>query len=586
MTKKNAMKALIVVSAMLLLIFTPSCSWSGDKSVDETLTRADLYMNTAPDSALAILSDSAFHPNSKRQKALYALLLTQARHKNYVDETNDSLISTAVDYFDGKGQSPSLMKALFYKSIINYNAKNYRLAMRGALRAKEMAISLNDTYWQARTAEQLARIFSATYFHEDAIKNYKIAALNYKESGIEGAYLYSLGDIALNYSNIRNHENTIIFTDSILSQHPSPDIVSYCAEILSHSYYKSNQPVEANRYADTLLKYSDIVPLSSSNYSVLSNIRIDLNQLSDAKIMLDSALRTSRTNSDSLSCFIASVRYYEKLNDTTNAFMSLKKVLSFQNKIERELIQQSSVVAQRDYYEDEMTVSKHRTAQRDYLIFTISILALSIITVLLLWHNYKIKIQNSEIELKMSQIILLRNEMEQSKTKLTDIKLTFEKSKNSNEELTKQLKDSIERQNILTQLSNDIFGDRIRHLNLFINQFYDNDSSDISKKAAFNNIKKEIEKLTDKSSLKEIERIVNTFHHGLISKMRHELPEFSEDDINFIILSIAGFNSRALSMFTGIKPNSTYMKRRRLIDRIRKIGTPIGDSIISLIENQ
>ncbi|MCM1137536.1 MAG: hypothetical protein NC453_03020 [Muribaculum sp.] len=336
----------------------------------------------------------------------------------------------------------------------------------------------------------------------------------------------------------------------------------------------------------SLLKYSNIVPLSSSNYSVLSNIRIDLNQLSEAKMMLDSAFRTSKTNSDSLSSFIASARYYEKLNDTINAFLSLKKVLSIQNKIERELIQQSSVVAQRDYYEDEMTMSKHRTAQRDYLIFTISILALSIITVLLLWHDYKIKIRNSEIELKMSQIILLRNEMEQSKTKLTDIKLTFERSKNSNEELTKKLKDSIERQNILTQLSNDIFGDRIRHLNLFINQFYDNDGSDISKKATFNNIKKEIEKLSDKSSLKEIERIVNTFHQGLISKMRRELPEFSEDDINFIILSIAGFNSRALSMFTGIKPNSTYMKRRRLIDRIRKTGTPIGKSIISLIENQ
>lgn len=221
------MKALIVVSAMLLLIFTPSCSWRGNQKVDEALSRADLYMNTAPDTALAILSDTALHPDSKRQKALYALLLTQARHKNFIDETNDSLITTAVDYFDGKKQSPNLMKSLFYQSVVNLNAKNYRLAMRAALRAKEMSISLNDTYWQARTAEQLARIFSKTYFYDDAIENYGIAAQKYKESGFENAYLYSLGDIALDYSNLRDHENVVKFTDSILAQQPTLDIVAY-----------------------------------------------------------------------------------------------------------------------------------------------------------------------------------------------------------------------------------------------------------------------------------------------------------------------------------------------------------------------
>ena len=70
------------------------------KHITEPLHRAEALMNEDPDSAWSVLN--AISPDEmgqNRNRALYALLYTQAQDKTYRDETNDSLISVAVDYY-------------------------------------------------------------------------------------------------------------------------------------------------------------------------------------------------------------------------------------------------------------------------------------------------------------------------------------------------------------------------------------------------------------------------------------------------------------------------------------------------------
>lgn len=53
-----------------------------------------------PDSALIFLESIPFPQKlSRADRALYALLLTQARYKNYITLDDDSLIKVAVDYY-------------------------------------------------------------------------------------------------------------------------------------------------------------------------------------------------------------------------------------------------------------------------------------------------------------------------------------------------------------------------------------------------------------------------------------------------------------------------------------------------------
>lgn len=52
--------------------------------------------------------------DSTRDRAYYALLLTQARDKNYIVQTDDSLIRTAVQYYDSIGDVQMQAKAYYH----------------------------------------------------------------------------------------------------------------------------------------------------------------------------------------------------------------------------------------------------------------------------------------------------------------------------------------------------------------------------------------------------------------------------------------------------------------------------------------
>ena len=57
-------------------------------------------MENHPDSAYSLLQTIDSEAlRTRGGRARYALLYTQAQDKNYIDETNDSLISEAVDYY-------------------------------------------------------------------------------------------------------------------------------------------------------------------------------------------------------------------------------------------------------------------------------------------------------------------------------------------------------------------------------------------------------------------------------------------------------------------------------------------------------
>lgn len=102
----------IGIGSVLLSVFMFSCSSSVKNPL---LLCADTLMETRPDSALTILeSISSPQKLSSADRAFYALLLTQARHKNYITLDDDSLIKTAVEYYGDKKKSLNAAKAHYY----------------------------------------------------------------------------------------------------------------------------------------------------------------------------------------------------------------------------------------------------------------------------------------------------------------------------------------------------------------------------------------------------------------------------------------------------------------------------------------
>ena len=88
------------------------------------LDKAEALMTEHPDSALAILQqvdDAQLTTNALQ--ARFALLLSMALDKNYIDIASDSLIRPAVEYYENHGSSREKMLTCYYHTNVLYNAK-------------------------------------------------------------------------------------------------------------------------------------------------------------------------------------------------------------------------------------------------------------------------------------------------------------------------------------------------------------------------------------------------------------------------------------------------------------------------------
>lgn len=163
---------LVSVGSIFMSVSLSSCSSPSVKN--QLLLCADSLMETYPDSALSILESITYPQKMPRaDRALYALLLTQARHKNYIALEDDSLIKTAVDYYGDKKKSLRAAKAHYYWGAI-YSEKGYAsFAVEEYLTAIRLMPVRNE--FLAMIYDNLAECYAEDRLYNVAIENYRAA---------------------------------------------------------------------------------------------------------------------------------------------------------------------------------------------------------------------------------------------------------------------------------------------------------------------------------------------------------------------------------------------------------------------------
>lgn len=163
---------LVSVGSIFMSVSLSSCSSPSVKN--QLLLCADSLMETYPDSALSILESITYPQKMPRaDRALYALLLTQARHKNYIALEDDSLIKTAVDYYGDKKKSLRAAKAHYYWGAI-YSEKGYAsFAVEEYLTAIRLMPVRNE--FLAMIYDNLAECYGEDRLYNVAIENYRAA---------------------------------------------------------------------------------------------------------------------------------------------------------------------------------------------------------------------------------------------------------------------------------------------------------------------------------------------------------------------------------------------------------------------------
>ena len=130
----------ISLCCFLVLFFT-GCQ--NRKATAPILKEAEALMYTSPDSALQIL-EAIPQPEqlTGQEQADYALLLTQARSRNRITATSDSLIRIATDYYQDSNDNARKAKAFLYLGDVYMDMQKFPEAV---VSLKEAANIVDDT---------------------------------------------------------------------------------------------------------------------------------------------------------------------------------------------------------------------------------------------------------------------------------------------------------------------------------------------------------------------------------------------------------------------------------------------------------
>ncbi|MDE6484252.1 MAG: hypothetical protein K2L14_02520 [Duncaniella sp.] len=165
----------------VLLLAVASCSAPHS---NPALDRADALIESAPDSALTILS--AIDPDSltgQALKARHALLLSMALDKNYIDTTNFDVLRPALKYYPRHGSPDEKLRTYYYEGRIYQNRGDRDSALNSFVKAINLAPLCHDSMVIARAYEGQSYIYNDYFDHEGFIDNQLKASQIYKNIG-------------------------------------------------------------------------------------------------------------------------------------------------------------------------------------------------------------------------------------------------------------------------------------------------------------------------------------------------------------------------------------------------------------------
>ncbi|MDE6795618.1 MAG: hypothetical protein K2J63_09995, partial [Muribaculaceae bacterium] len=178
------------------------------------MDEAESMMELQPDSAMTILSRiDKVKLSSKEEKARYALLMSVALDKNYIDTTTFDVLQPAIDYYIDNGTPDEKLRTYYYQGRIFQNKGDRDNAISTFAKALDNTHGIIDSLYIARTLVAQAALYYDFYDFESYVSSHLRAAKIYKHYS-DDYYEFDCLLNALNGANLLNNKS---LADSVLN---------------------------------------------------------------------------------------------------------------------------------------------------------------------------------------------------------------------------------------------------------------------------------------------------------------------------------------------------------------------------------
>lgn len=542
------MKNILFISTLLSTLLS-SCICQ-DKVIE--LDKAESLLQTRPDSCLIIMrSIDENSLDTKREKARYALLMSAALDKNYIDMTSDSLIKVAVDYYSSRDDQRRRMMSNYYHGLVLNNAGEYTSAIVALEKAEKDALDLDDHLYAGLIYRTKGSIFNKAHIFPASLECQQKAIDHF--GFLENSDYEAFAKLGLAICHINNKDYSIAWRilESILEDYSNPQLRSLC------EINQANILVESNESLERAVFLFKNAPENSFDY--FDNFRYALaleknGQHEFAEQRLSRAYKQCINQSDSATVAFSHAEILHLRGNDSEAYRLTRKAAFVQDSLTRVLLQQSVSNAQRDYYKAESQLQEERAKrlrERNRLGAAAALLALALLSGATL--SYR-KRKEQEIKEQMLNLSIAQAELRQA-----------------------------EQTN--ASLLGSLFSEKLHHLDM-ISEDYVRADSDKERIAALREFKEEIAAMrTDEDLFVSLEKDLDRYCDGVMSKLRTQVPSIKGDNLKLITLFFAGLPYSTVQLVMNrVSIESLKMARSRFRKEIKAANAPDEAQFIKLLE--
>ena len=207
-----------LVAAVLAAITIVSCNDARRSETYRLLEDVDSYIEARPDIALAVLEGiDKSKLTSKELEAKYALLLSQALDKNYIDLQSDSIIAPAVRYYENHGTPDERLLTHYYRGVIYLNDGDRESAMESYIKAERYVDECRDYGVIARLYTAKMNLYQYAYDFASALEQEEIASSYFLKDKDTIRYISTLNTITGLKMQLGQYSEAYQYLDKIKS---------------------------------------------------------------------------------------------------------------------------------------------------------------------------------------------------------------------------------------------------------------------------------------------------------------------------------------------------------------------------------
>lgn len=504
---------------------------------------AESLMGEAPDSSLATLQrmDALTLP-TRGLRARYALSLTMARDKCYMDVSLDTTIRMAYEWYQHHGSKKDRMLSAYYMGVVQQQAGNSLEAALAFREAEPLAEELAD-YRQLSLIEQhLSGVFARNYDH--------VRALEYAKKSLESAEMaeeklmadYCRYDLAVQwFSEARYEEAEAVLSDVLNSNKNYPQLYSYAAQLMAEICLVKRNPDfdTADKYYQEIMRLGE-KNMNGHDYGLLALICEHKNEPEKADAYLEAAWNTLSTVVDSTHYYNDCRNVYDQRKDWEKAHWAKTESVKIQNRIVIQLLGQSVSHALENHYEDKWEVEQLQSRVHIYMFVLITTLLLAVVSGVII-------------------IIIRRNNA--------------------------VLDDMARAQDLSNDLVNTLIAAKITELQQLSESYFLWDDQSVKKREEkkgllsrdeiISSFRSQLSELrNDHSFISALEQSLNVKNNDLMKKVRQELSDEKELDFSILTLLFSGFSIKSISFLFRMSEPSLRMRKTRYKQRFELLQEP------------